>query len=297
MTTDNMLSMTTSGRVARMLKGTALAFPVLLYTGCAIAAEPSASPHEVLMGVIAKNKSGYLTQSEQNLMMMPDNPALFVVEDGEALFKEKRGPKKASLEDCDFGKGPGVLKGAYVEMPRYFADTGRVMDLESRLVYCMETLQGFTKSDAPVKKRHGSGSDMMKLQSYIAMQSNGLPWNPPLDHPMEKALRDAGEAMFYRRSGPMDFNCATCHGQEGKRIRASVLPYVDNAAEWTKAISWPAERVGQNNVRSSMHRLRGCYYQMRYPNIKAGSDTAIALLSFWTDRARGQPAILPDLKR
>ena len=161
----------------------------------------------------------------------------------------------------------------------------------------METLQGFTKKDAPIKKRHGSGSDMMKLQAYIAMQSNGLPWNPPLDHPKEKALRDAGEAMFYRRSGPMDFNCASCHGQPDKRIRASVLPYVGNPAEWTKAVSWPAERVGQNNVRSSMHRLRGCYYQMRYPNIKAGSDTAIALLSFWTDRARGQPAILPDLKR
>jgi sulfur-oxidizing protein SoxA len=36
---------------------------------------------------------------------------------------------------------------------------------------------------------------------------------------------------------------------------------------------------------------------MRYPNIKPGSDASIALISFWTDAARGQPAILPDMKR
>jgi sulfur-oxidizing protein SoxA len=36
---------------------------------------------------------------------------------------------------------------------------------------------------------------------------------------------------------------------------------------------------------------------MRYPAIVGGSDLSIALLSFWTDKARGEPAIIPDLKR
>ena len=85
--------------------------------------------------------------------------------------------------------------------------------------------------------------------------------------------------------------------EQGKRIRASVLPYAGNAKEWTKAISWPAFRVGHDNARSSQHRLRGCFWQMRYPMIKAGSDLSIAVLSYWTDLARGQPAILPDMKR
>ena len=281
-----------------MLRNTLTAIPVaLLVAHGAWAAEPSDSPYEVLVDLIESTDSAYLTQSEQNLMIMPDDPALFVAEEGAALYKKKRGPNNVSLEGCDFGKGPGVLKGAYVEMPRYFADVDRVMDFESRLVHCMTTMQGFAKDDPAVKKRHGSGSDIMKLTTYIAMQSNGLPWNPPLDHPKEKALRDAGEVMFYRRAGPMDFNCATCHGQPGKRIRASVLPYIDDPKEWTKAISWPATRVGQGNVRSTFHRLRGCLYQMRYPNLKHGSETATALISFWTDAARGQPAILPDTKR
>lgn len=255
------------------------------------------APEEILDRLIEDSSSAYLSQSPQNRQMMPDNPAYWTAEEGEELFSTPRGPKNVSLEGCDFGKGPGVLEGAYVEMPRYFEDTGKVMDLETRLVHCMTTLQGFDKADPAVKKRHGSGSDMMKLQTYIAMQSNGMAWNPSMDHPMEKAMRDAGEVMFYRKAGPMDFSCQTCHGTTGQRIRASVLPSVNEPHEWTKAISWPATRAGQDNVRSSQHRLRGCLWQMRHAGIKGGSDASIALISFWTDAARGQPAILPDLKR
>ena len=171
------------------------------------------------------------------------------------------------------------------------------MDLETRLVHCMKTIQGFTTDDKAIKKRHGSGSDMMKLQTYIASQSNGYKWNPPLDHPLEKAMRDAGEVLFYRRAGKLDFSCNTCHGDTSKRIRASVLPNMNRPEEWTKAVSWPAVRVGHHQVRSSLHRVRGCYWQMRQGRIVPDSGALIALISFWTDAARGQPAILPDLKR
>ena len=273
------------------------ALPVLLAVGAVANADSYQAPDEVLQGIIENHESAYLTQSDQNLMMMPDSPATWVAEEGEALFREKRGPNNVSLEKCDFGKGPGVLDGAYVEMPRYFKDTGKVMDLETRLVHCMKTIQGFSDKDGAVKKRHGSSSDMMKLQSYIASKSSGYAWNPPMKHPLEKAMRDAGEVLFYRRAGKMDFSCNTCHGDTGKRIRASVLPNVNKAEEWTKAISWPAYRVGHQQVRSSQHRLRGCYWQMRQGQVVAGADASIALISFWTDAARGQPAILPDMKR
>jgi sulfur-oxidizing protein SoxA len=277
------------------LRGLTLAMAI---SGVAQAAGPMQKPEEVLDALIKKSPNPtYLTQSPQNIMMLPDNPALLVVEDGEKLFKTARGPKNASLEKCDFGKGPGVLEGAYVELPRYFADTGKVMDIDTRLAYCMKTLQGFTDADEAVKKKHGSDSDVMKLQSYIASKSNGYAWNPPMNHPLEKAMRDAGEVMFYRRAGTMDFNCATCHSQTAKRIRASVLPSVGDPGDWSKAISWPAQRTSQDEVRSSQHRLLECLWQMRYPNIKNGSDATIAYISFWTDAARGQPAVLPDLKR
>ncbi len=279
----------------KALSGLALALSI---AGVAHAAGTLQKPEDVLDGLIKKSPNPvYLTQSPQNIMMLPDNPAWLVVEDGEKLFKTPSGPKNATLEQCDFGKGPGVLEGAFVELPRYFADTGKVMDLDTRLVYCMKTLQGYTDADEAVKKKHGSDSDIMKLQSYISSKSSGYPWNPPMNHPLEKAMRDAGEVMFYRRAGTMDFSCASCHTQTGKRIRASVLPSVYDAGDWSKAISWPAQRTSHDHVRSSQHRVLECLWQMRYPNIKNGSDASIAYISFWTDAARGQPAILPDLQR
>ena len=123
-----------------MSKNASIALSLTLALSAAAYADAYKDPEEVLLGIIEKSDSKYLTQSEQNLMMMSDNPAYWTVEEGEELFKEKRGPKKASLESCDFGKGPGVLEGAYVEMPRYFKDTGKVMDLETRLVHCMKTI-------------------------------------------------------------------------------------------------------------------------------------------------------------
>jgi len=281
-----------------MFKKALLALPVAMAVGAAAQAGEWQEPADVLQGLLDANPDSlYLHQSEMNIMMMPDNPALWVADDGEELFYKERGPKNASLEGCDFGKGPGVLEGAYVEMPRYFEDTGKVMDFETRLVHCMKELQGFTDDDPEVARRHGSDSDIMQLSTYIAMQSSGMEWNPPLDHPEEVAMRDAGEVLFYRRAGIMDFNCASCHGSEGKRIRASVLPHVENPQEWTKAVSWPAHRAGHDNVRSSYHRVRGCYWQMRQGQAMNDSMLNTALISFWTDKARGEPAILPDLKR
>src|SRR3954464_148994 len=81
-------------------------------------------------------------------MVAEGSPAeLFEVE-GEALWKKPQGPKNVSLERCDLGEGPGVLKGAYAHLPRYFKDADRVMDLETRLLHCMMTLQGRTREEA-----------------------------------------------------------------------------------------------------------------------------------------------------
>ena len=91
---------------------------------------------------LAQSKSAADGIAEYRKMLEDGNPAELFEAKGEALWRQKRGPRKASLEQCDLGQGPGVVKGAFVELPRWFADTQRVQDLESRLVSCMETLQG-----------------------------------------------------------------------------------------------------------------------------------------------------------
>src|ERR1041385_7989298 len=91
-------------------------------------------------GATAQSAVDEIAKSRQQLQ--DGNPAELWEARGEDLWKEKRGPKNASLEACDLGRGPGVVKGAYAHLPKYFADADKVMDVEQRLIYCMGTLQG-----------------------------------------------------------------------------------------------------------------------------------------------------------
>ena len=208
------------------------------------------------------------------------NPGLLDADKGEALWKQKRGPRNASLERCDLGKGAGVVAGAFAELPRYFADADRVMDTEARLVWCMEKLQGFPRSEIlarPLSKANQQGTDLEALTTFIATRSNGMTFAAPLRHAKEKAARALGEAAFFRRQGPMDFACATCHGEQGRRIRLQGLPYLSRPEEARKVVGeWPAYRVSQGTVMTMQHRLSDCFWQMRLPLVDYGSDLTVA---------------------
>lgn len=231
------------------------------------------------------------------------NPGFLIIDQGEALFKTPRGPKNASLEKCDFGLGPGKLKGAYAQLPRYFKDTGRVQDLESRLVTCMVTLQGFEEAELKKKtfadqRYNESNTELEMLTAYVAYQSNGMKINPPLKHAAEKETLKLGEAMFWRRHGPMDFSCATCHAEDGKRVRLQALVNVLNPKDIQATMTaWPTYRVSHGVIRTLQHRMWDCNWQMRLPDIDYGSPASIALISYLKHQAKGGTYDLPGMKR
>ena len=109
------------------------------------------------------------------------NPGLLDADRGEALWTTPRGPKNVSLQQCDLGKGPGKVDGAFAELPRYFADEDRVMDAETRILWCMEKLQGFNRVDL-VKKPHPGGGQPVKelgaIATYVASKSSGQARSP-----------------------------------------------------------------------------------------------------------------------
>ena len=150
--------------------------------------------------------------AEYRALLADGNPADLFEAKGEGLWKTKRGPKNASLEKCDLGKGPGVVKGAFVELPRWFADTQKVQDLESRLASCMVTLQGYNM-DEIVKTSFNSGiqNDITALATYVAAESKGLAFNLPQNHPEERRSYEIGKRAFFFRGGSHDFSCAACH--------------------------------------------------------------------------------------
>ena len=229
------------------------------------------------------------------------NPGLLDADRGEALWKAKKGPQNASLEACDLGKGPGKVEGAFAELPRYFADADRVMDAETRILWCMEKLQGFD-SAAFLKNPHPGGGapvkDVGAIATYVASKSNGMKMAPRSDHAKEKEAIALGEALFFRRQGPFDFACATCHADTGKRIRLQPLPYLSKPEEARKVIGeWPAYRVSNTHVMTMQHRLLDCFWQMRLHRLEFGSEASVALTAYLNDKARGGDITAPAIKR
>jgi sulfur-oxidizing protein SoxA len=264
---------------------------IALSAACAVLALlPAASFSQSAVDEIAKYRQ----------QLQDGNPAELWEARGEALWKEKRGPKKVSMEGCDLGKGPGVVKGAYAELPRYFADADRVMDLETRLVHCMTSQQGFSFADA-TRRPFGAGSsrsDFEALAAWISSESRGVMMNVSLGHQKEREAYKLGEKMFFFRGGPHDFACATCHGETGKRIRLQDLPNLtEKAGAQLGYTTWPAYRVSQGELRSFEWRLYDCFRQQRFPELKFTSDAAIALTTYLARNANGAAFNAPAIKR
>jgi len=268
----------------------------LLLLGAALLIAPLAAP------IAQTNDAEREIERYREMISDPlSNPGYLSVDRGEILWKTARGAKNVSLEQCDLGEGPGKLEGAYAKLPRYFKDADKVMDLEQRLHWCMVTLQGLDTTDVNKRRFGGPGrtSDMEDLVAFIANKSSGSKIAISLEHPKEKEMYAVGRAMFFRRGGQWDFSCATCHAEDGKRIRLQALP---NLSKPGKAVqetmgSWPTYRVSQSQVRTMQHRLWDCYRQMRWPEPDYLADGLTALTLYLNANANGAKIAVPSIKR
>jgi mono/diheme cytochrome c family protein len=128
--------------------------------------------------------------------------------------------------NATWARGPGVVKGVFVELPRYFADTGSMQDLESRLSPAWKRC----RVSMPPRCGHtpvwpGEQNNMTALATWIVIESQGHGIQPAAEPCAGKDLAyEVGKRLFFQRGGPHDFSCASCHGEDGKRIRLQDLP-------------------------------------------------------------------------
>lgn len=236
---------------------------------------------------------------EYRAMLADGNPSELFEAKGEDLWKQQRGPRKTSLEGCDLGKGAGVVKGVFVELPRYFPDTRRVQDLESRLVSCMESLQGFDAREI-AKTPFGKGEqvNVTALATWIAGQSKGMKFNLPQAQAQERLMFEVGKRLFFQRGGSHDFSCASCHGEDGKRIRLQELANLTkNPGAGSAFGAWPAYRVSNGEMWGMQLRLNDCYRQQRFPYPGFGSDATIALGVYLGVNGKDAVSTAPAIKR
>jgi sulfur-oxidizing protein SoxA len=247
--------------------------------------------------VFAQSSTEDITQYRD--MLVDSNPAELYIAAGEDKWNTPAGPKKTNLKYCDLGLGAGKLEGAAAQLPRYFKDTDRVQDLESRLMTCLSQLQGISEQsiiDAPFGE--DPKKDLNEIVAYVVSRSKGAMIQVSTQHPKEQAIYALGKKAFYTQAGPYDFSCASCHSQDAKRIRLQELPNLTSSAGAAKAWgSWPAYRVSNGQFWTMQHRLNDCLRQQRWPYPVYGSDLTIALSMFMAVNANGGLYQAPGLKR
>jgi len=272
-----------------------LAGTVLAQPGATTAA--AAGPAAVTAPSTAPSTADGIAQ--YRAMLADGNPAELFEAKGEALWQQVRGPKQAALTQCDLGKGPGVVQGAFVELPRWFADTGRVQDLESRLLSCMAQLQGLDAAQiARTPFGQGEQRNLEALVAWIAAASRGLRFQLPQARAEERQAYALGQRAFFYRGGPYDFACATCHGQAGQRVRLQDLPDLTrNPGDGVGFAAWPAYRVSSGELWTMQRRLNDCFRQQRFPYPGFASEVTVALGVYMGVNARGAESVAPGLKR
>lgn len=261
------------------------------------AAKPAAAP-----AVAAEVKDAATLEFEKFRAEMEDsNPAELFEMKGEEQWKTKRGPKNVSLaESCDLGQGVGKVEGAYVKMPRYFADADTVMDAERRIVWCMVEKQGF-KFDDIAKRPFANDTftpDITNLVTYVAGHSRKMKIDVPLTDPKVREAWEIGKEIAAYRAGPYDFSCNTCHGSDGKRIRMQNLPNISTPAGAMSGVQgWPGYRMTGGVMLTHQWRMGDCFRQQRFPQPKYASDAVTYLLTYMIGNANGQVYKGPGIKR
>ena len=174
-----------------------------------------------------------------------------------------------------------------------------MQDLESRLVTCMSTLQGIDPKEV-INGQWGRGerANTTALATWIGAQSKGMAFNLPQSNPQERTMYEVGKRLFFQRGGAHDFACASCHGEEGKRIRLQDLPLLTKApGDGVGFAAWPAYRVSNGQMWSMQHRLNDCYRQQRFPEPDFASDVTVALGVYLGVNAKGNKSAVPTIKR
>ncbi len=163
----------------------------------------------------------------------------------------------------------------------------------------METLQGISAAET-AKTSFGKGeqNNVTALATWIAAESKGMRFNLPQGHEQEKTFYEVGKRLFFQRGGPHDFACASCHGEDGKRIRLQDLPNLTkNPGDGVGFAAWPAYRVGNGQMWGMQQRLNDCYRQQRFPYPGFGSEATVALGVYLGVNSKGSASVAPAIKR
>ncbi|MEP7101817.1 MAG: sulfur oxidation c-type cytochrome SoxA [Burkholderiales bacterium] len=230
-------------------------------------------------------RSGYEFMTPQVQAMQRDdaaNPAMLAVQDGAALWDRSAGASNKSCASCH-GAAATSMRGVAARYPAFDAAQKRPLDLRQRINACRVEHQ----QAAPFATE---SADQLAIESFVALQSRGLPVAPSNDARLTPAI-ERGERLFTQRIGQLDFSCAQCHDEHaGQRLAGSTIPQAHPTG-------YPLYRLEWQAMGSLQRRLRGCMAGVRAEPFAYGAPELIELELYLAQRAAGMrvdaPAVRP----
>jgi sulfur-oxidizing protein SoxA len=240
----------------------------LLAVALALAATRAAAQSDL-------RRSGFDFMTAETRAMQQDdalNPAMLWIKDGEALWNRNAGAADRACAGCH-REAAISMRGVGARYPAFDAASGRAVTLGERVNLCRVRHQQATPFAA-------ESEALLGLTGYVALQSRGLPIEPPADPRLEAAAA-RGAALYRQRIGQLDFSCAQCHDEHaGQRLAGSVIPQAHPTG-------YPLYRLEWQGLGSLQRRLRGCMSGVRAEPYAYDARELVELELYLMRRAAG----------
>jgi sulfur-oxidizing protein SoxA len=243
---------------------------VLLLAGCAVKPPPDT------------RRSGFDFMSPATQAMQKndaENPAMLWIADGEAIWNRADG--ETSCASCH-GDAMTSMRGVAASYPAFDKASQQPVSLVQRINLCR-------KNNQRANAFAFESAELLSLESYVAMQSRGMPITPSDDANLD-AARERGKALFNQRTGQLDLSCAECHDHNaGKRLAGNVIPEAHPTG-------YPIYRLEWQGVGSLHRRMRNCMNGVRAEPYALGARELVELELYLASRAKGMMLETPGVR-
>jgi sulfur-oxidizing protein SoxA len=253
-----------------------MALALALLAAAAAAAEGIA-PEDKHSGTFFATRETQATQEDDR-----SNPAFLWVAQGEALWSAPAGPDGRSCASCH-GDAGETMRGVAARYPAVDAGSGRLLDLEGRILQCRAERQH-------AEPWRWESDELLGITAYVATQSRGLPISVAIEGPA-RPFFEAGRAAFFQRRGQLNLACSNCHDDNwGKQLRGDLLSQ-------GQPTGYPIYRLEWQRMGSLQRRLRSCASGVRAELPAYGAPESAALELYLAWRAAGLPVETPAVRR
>jgi sulfur-oxidizing protein SoxA len=209
------------------------------------------------------------------------NPAMLWVGGGEALWQRRAGRSDKSCAGCH-GDARASMRGVAARYPAFDTRANAAVNLGQRINQCRAGHQ-------QAEPLRAESEELLGIESYLALQSRGMPQAPPPDPRLKPAL-ERGQRLFAQRIGQLNLSCAQCHDSNwGKRLGGSTIPQGHAGA-------YPIYRLEWQGMGSLQRRLRNCMSGVRAEVPPFNAQELVDLEVYLAARAKGMNMEAPGVR-